>query len=247
MDVSFKHAKKELFEMGLFVLLMGVQGAGKGEQARMITREYGIPHVSTGDLFRAMKTREDDFAKRIQATMASGQLIDDETTNQVVRERLEQPDAAAGAILDGYPRTPNQAQWLDSYLAQRGEHLHAAILLSLDPFRAFQRAFGRVSLADGSSYNFYSNRGELEFTFIDDDRKQFPSRLEAKHPTTGEIAVRRMDDANAHAVIKRIDTFLKETAPLAAYYRDKGLLRDVDAEQSIAAVSTQIRTILDAS
>ena len=104
--------------MGLYLILLGVQGAGKGVQAAWIQERYGIPHVSTGDLFRAMRTREDELAQRIQAIMASGQLISDEITNEVARDRLEQPDAANGAILDGFPRNEVQAEWLTQHLGR---------------------------------------------------------------------------------------------------------------------------------
>src|SRR5689334_14630720 len=134
--------------MGLYVVLMGVQGAGKGEQAKFITAEYNIPHISTGDLFRAMRTRTDALAKQIQDIMASGALISDEITNKVVEERLSQPDAQNGALFDGYPRTVPQVKWFESYLQSKGESITAAILLELDLYTAFKRAFGRVYTAD---------------------------------------------------------------------------------------------------
>ena len=105
--------------MGLYIILMGVQGAGKGVQASFIREQYGIPHVSTGDLFRAMRTREDELARKIQETMKAGLLISDETTNEVLQDRLEQPDAENGVIFDGYPRNAAQAKWLDDYSRQQ--------------------------------------------------------------------------------------------------------------------------------
>src|SRR5688572_23237777 len=107
--------------MGLYIILMGVQGAGKGVQAGFISETYQIPHVSTGDLFRAMRTREDALAKRVQMILASGGLVDDDTTNEMVAERLALPDAQNGVILDGYPRNHEQSAFLSDYLAQRGE------------------------------------------------------------------------------------------------------------------------------
>ena len=135
---------------------MGVQGAGKGVQAQFIKEHYNLPHVSTGDLFRAMKTREDELAKRVQDIMQSGALVDDDTTNEVVRDRLEQPDAASGVILDGFPRNQNQAAWLENYLAGKGQSLAAVLLLELDLYTAFKRAFGRVTAQSGDSYNILS-------------------------------------------------------------------------------------------
>ena len=231
--------------MSLYIILMGVQGAGKGEQAKFIRDRYGIPHVSTGDLFRAMKTREDDLAKRVQQIMASGNLVDDATTNEVVKDRLSQPDAQGGVIFDGYPRTPNQAAWLESYLAERGEQINAVILLDLDLYTAFKRAFGRVSTAAGKTYNIYFNADGLqEFKFEDHPEKQFPPRLVAVEQGTGERLIRRADDANADAILKRIDTFVATTQPLIDYFDAKNLVKRVNADQSIEAVSTAIQQVI---
>ena len=99
--------------MGLYLVLMGPQGAGKGVQAGFIQKNYGnIPQLSTGDLFRAMKTRTDTFARQVMDTMNSGRLISDETTCKMVEERLQKEDAQNGVIFDGFPRTLPQAEWL---------------------------------------------------------------------------------------------------------------------------------------
>lgn len=233
--------------MGLYVVLMGVQGAGKGEQAKYIRETYGIPHVSTGDLFRAMKTREDDLARRIQQIMAEGRLIDDDTTNEVVKDRLAQPDAQNGVIFDGYPRTPAQADWLEAHLAAKGERVTAVLLLQLDLYIAFKRAFGRVTSArTGKSYNIYYNAEGIEWTFEEDPSGKFPPRLVVKDPETGEEMIRRPDDASAHAILKRIDTFVATTQPLIDYFRSKGLLHSVNADQSIEDVSKDIRALIEA-
>lgn len=231
--------------MGLFVILMGVQGSGKGEQARFMQEAYGIPQISTGDLFRALKTREDDFARGVQATMAEGKLIDDATTNEIVRQRLSEPDARKGAIFDGFPRTPAQAAWLDTYLAGKGEHINAVLLLDIDLFTAFKRAFGRVSAKDGQSFNLYSKNDGVEFAWQEDAAGMYPPRLTGQLVESGEELKRRPDDAHAHAIIKRIDTFIETTAPLIAYYERQGIVRRVSAEQPIADVSAEIRRVLD--
>ncbi len=231
--------------MGLYIILMGVQGAGKGEQARFIREKYSIPHVSTGDLFRAMKERTDPLAQQIQRTMAEGKLISDETTNEVVRERLEKPDAQGGVIFDGYPRTPDQAAWLDTYLASKGEKINAVLLMELDLYEAFRRAFGRVSTSEGKSYNIYSNAEGIEWNWADHPEGHYPPRLEAKEKTTGQSLKRRPDDASAHAIIKRIDTFLATTQPLIAYYENKGAVHRVNASQSIEAVSKEIQQVIE--
>lgn len=231
--------------MALYLNLMGVQGAGKGVQASFISQTYGIPHVSTGDLFRAMKTRDDDLARRIQQIMAEGALVSDDITNEVVRERLEQPDAAPGAILDGYPRNEAQARWLDDYLASRGEALNAVLLLRLDLFTAFKRAFGRVLAADGRAYNVFYDDAAINWSFEDHPQGTYPPRLTAVHKASGEALIRRPDDANAAAIIKRIDTYLDQTAALIRYYGGRGLLVEINADQPIAAVSGDIQAAVD--
>jgi adenylate kinase len=233
--------------MGLYVILMGVQGAGKGEQARFIRETYGIPHVSTGDLFRAMRTREDDLARRIQQLMAEGLLIDDATTNEVVKDRLSQPDAANGVIFDGYPRTPAQADWLESYLEGKGERVNVVLLLQLDLYTAFKRAFGRVSDPQGKSYNIYYNADGIEWQFIDHPDKTFPPRLKAVEKASGGELIRRPDDASADAVLKRIDIYIETTKPLIEYYQRKNLLRELDADQPIPAVSAEMKAAIDAT
>ena len=235
--------------MSLYIILMGVQGAGKGEQARVIQETYGIPQVSTGDLFRAMKTRTDALAQKIQQIMAEGKLIDDDTTNAVVEDRLGQDDAKNGVIFDGYPRTPVQAAWLDQYLDKQGAHVNAVLLLELDFYTAFKRSFGRVkSDASGKTYNIYFNdEGINEWKFVDHPQNEYPPKLHAVEAMGGVLS-RRPDDANAHAILKRIDTFRELTAPLITYYEQKrpGLLVRIDADQSIEAVSAAVKAAIDA-
>ena len=231
--------------MSLYVILMGVQGAGKGLQAKRIEERYGIPQVSTGDLFRAMQSRKDELALKVQDIMASGQLVDDDTTNAVAADRLAQADARSGAILDGYPRNRIQAAFLDAHLRQRGARVNAVLLLELDLYVAFKRAFGRVSAADGASYNYYYNAGGVDFDWTNAADPAYPPRLEASLLANGEKLKRRPDDASADAIIKRIDTFLQTTQPLINYFEAKGSVRKINAEQSIDAVWSDIQRALD--
>ena len=231
--------------MALYLIIMGVQGAGKGTQAAFVKEAYGIPHISTGDLFRAMRTREDELARRVQSIMESGHLVPDDVTNEVLQDRLEQPDAANGVILDGYPRNVAQAEWLENYLAQRGEQLTATLLLDLDLFTAFKRAFGRVkSPATGETYNLYFQNGDIEWGFVEHPDKAFPPRIEAKLKSTDETLTRRADD-HAGGVVQRIDTYLETTRPLIDHYEAKGLLKTVDADQPIQSVNAAIRAAID--
>ena len=203
--------------MSLYVVLMGVQGAGKGEQAKFITAEYSIPHISTGDLFRAMKTRTDALARQVQEIMNRGELISDDITEAVVTDRLSQPDATNGVLFDGFPRTVGQAKWLTDYLKGHQTGVTAAILLDLDLYTAFKRAYGRVYTSDmQNSYNIYSKADGIQWTFVKDPEGKFPPRLDGTETATGKPLIRRPDDADAAAVIKRIDTYMVDTAPLVA-------------------------------
>lgn len=233
--------------MSLYIILMGVQGAGKGVQAKFIEQTYGIPQVSTGDLFRAMRTRTDDLARKVQDIMASGQLVDDDTTNAIVVDRLAQDDAQNGVILDGYPRNQAQAEFLENHLAEKGAKVNAVLLLELDLYIAFKRAFGRVSDKEtGKSYNYYYQTEGVDFDWNYHPDGDYPPQLVATLEDSGKQLNRRPDDADAAAVVKRIDTFLDTTQPLIDYFDDKGIVKTVNANQSIESVTADIKKIIDA-
>ena len=128
------------------LLIMGPPGAGKGTQARRVSEHYGIPAISTGDMFRAMKTSDTPLARQLRAIMESGGLVSDEITNAVVAERLTQPDCAAGFLLDGYPRTLQQVQALEDFLATTGESLDAVISLQADVDEVVDRLLKRAEI-----------------------------------------------------------------------------------------------------
>ncbi|PJF20695.1 MAG: hypothetical protein CUN56_14870 [Phototrophicales bacterium] len=232
--------------MSLYIILMGVQGAGKGVQAKFIEETYNIPQVSTGDLFRAMKTRTDDLARKVQDIMAAGQLVDDDTTNAIVVDRLSQDDAQNGVILDGYPRNQVQAEFLEQHLAKQGAKVNAVLLLDLDYYTAFKRAFGRVTDKEtGKSYNYYYQTDGVDFDWNYHPDGAYPPQLVAKLSDSGKLLTRRPDDADAAAVVKRIDTYIASTQPLIDYFNSKGLVKKVNANQSIEAVTADIKTLIN--
>ncbi len=230
--------------MGLYIILMGVQGAGKGVQADYIKNTYNIPHVSTGDIFRGLQNRSDELAERVKAILKSGKLVDDATTNELVADRLNEGDAKNGVILDGYPRNYAQVEFLTNYLAEKGERINSVLLLELDLYIAFKRAFGRVTHKEtGESFNYYFKQGDVTFEVQEHPEDEFPPRLVASH--NGQELKRRKDDADAMSVITRIETYLAETMPIVEYYDDKGVVSRIDANQSIADVSANIKAVLD--
>lgn len=235
---------KEVLDM--YIVLMGVQGAGKGEQAQFMAEEYKVPHISTGDLFRNMRERTDPLAIEIQEIMNSGKFVSDDTTNTVLLDRLQQQDALQGALFDGYPRNLGQAQWLDRYLATINSSITAVILMELDLYTAFKRTFGRVSLSSQKkTYNIYYNKEDISWEFVASPDSLFPPRLEAKHDQTGEVLKRRNDDAHAGSIIERIDTYVSQTKPLIEYYSRKGLVHRIDASQSIDDVRLSIMLAIE--
>lgn len=205
--------------MGTYIVMMGVQGAGKGTQAAIMKEKLGLPHISTGDLFRAMKTQDTPLAKRVQTLMAEGELIPDDVTNEMVKERLAKPDAQRGVILDGYPRNTGQAEYLDNLLAGKDEKILIVPLLTLDREIAIKRAEGRRTASDGTTYNIYFNPPPPD---ID------PADL-----------VQRADD-HRDAVERRIDLFFEKTAPLIDYYTAKGVCATINADQSIHEVAVDV-------
>ncbi|MCI0713859.1 MAG: adenylate kinase [Chloroflexi bacterium] len=210
--------------MGIYIVLMGVQGAGKGTQAAILKEKLGLPHVSTGDLFRAMNTLDTPLAKRVQDLMEAGELIPDDVTNEMVEDRLSQDDARRGVILDGYPRNPGQAQFLDNLLAKKGESLTVVPVLELDRETAIKRAEGRRYSPDKQRvYNIYFN----------------PPKVAGKDDVTGEELVQR-DDDHREAVERRIDLYYEQTAPLIEYYENAGLVARIDADQAISEVAVDV-------
>jgi adenylate kinase len=217
---------------GLYILLMGVQGAGKGTQAAKLVEALGLIHLSTGELFRAMKVQDTPLAREVQTIMNRGDLIPDELTIRIVRERMQAPDAAKGVIFDGFPRTVPQAQALDTLLAEFGGRVNLAVSLELDRQIAFKRLEGRrvCTVNEKHIYNVYFN----------------PPKVEGMCDLDGAPLMQRPDDT-PEAVNKRIDTYFSQTAPLLDYYQKAGVLRRLNADQTIEAVSAVLLAAVEAS
>jgi len=208
-----------------YLLLMGVQGAGKGTQADVLKRTLGIPHVSTGDIFRAMKTLDTPRAREIQAIMNSGQLISDEITNELVRDRLHEADARNGVLLDGYPRTRVQAEALDEMLSDMGCKVTAALNLHLSKEIAVKRITDRwlCSKDQNHVYNLTTK----------------PPQKQGICDIDGAPLMQRKDDTPEAAIV-RISAYFDNTAPLLDYYRERGLLNEVDANQPVDKVTADL-------
>jgi adenylate kinase len=213
----------------MYLVMMGVQGAGKGTQAAMIKDTLDIPHITSGGLFRAMKDQDTPLARQVQAIMARGELVPDDVTIQIVRERITQPDARKGFILDGFPRTRPQAEALDALMAELGQKLTAVVFLSISDEEAVERISGRLQCEMDEKHIYH--------------QKYNPPRVEGICDLDGGKLFTRQDD-QPDAVMKRIAAFHDKTRPLLDYYREQGLLRSINAEKPIEQVTGDVLSVL---
>lgn len=210
------------------LILLGPPGAGKGTQARMLEDRFGLVQLSTGDLLRAAVASGSEAGLAANAVMASGGLVSDDIVVAILRDRLADPDCAAGVILDGFPRTTVQAEALDIMLAEKGQHINAAILLEVDDVKMVARIAGRFTCADcGEGYH--------------DTFKPTKAVGECDACGAGNM-IRRADDI-ATTVMSRLDAYHEQTAPLIAYYGDRTALRRVDAMGGIAEIHGALATL----
>jgi adenylate kinase len=207
------------------LVLLGPPGAGKGTQAERIAAKYGVPHLSTGDMLREAVAADTEVGRRAKAIMDAGELVPDEVMNRLVAERIAQPDAARGFVLDGFPRTVAQAEALDDLLKQRDQRLDAVLELAVDDDALVDRISGRFACAQcGAGYH---------------DRFRHP-KAEGVCDVCGSREFVRREDDKPETVRARLDAYHAQTAPLLPYYRNKGLLAEVDGMAEIEDVSTEV-------
>ena len=214
--------------MANIIVLMGAPGAGKGTQARLLQERLHIPQISTGDIFRALKTSQTSLAQEVLEIMERGQLVPDDLTTQLVRERTAQEDARNGYILDGFPRTPAQAGSLEKLAAEQG---HSIIPILIDVPQDFleKRMTGRRNCpVCNEIYNIYFKPPQ------NDNVCDF-------HPDAQ--LVQRADD-NVETVKTRLSTYEKKTQPLIEYYKAAGLLRTVDGTRAPEAIYEDVKSAL---
>ena len=212
------------------IVLMGAPGAGKGTQARLLQERLGLPQISTGDILRARAQEQDALAAEIRTVQAAGKLASDDLVIRVVQDRTAKPDCAKGYVLDGFPRTPAQADMLEKLAAEQGNEI-AAIVVDV-PFELLERrATGRRSCpVCGEIYNVYSK----------------PARKDGYcdlHPETK--LVHRADDT-AEKIKVRLQTYIEQTKPLIQYYEKSGRLHRVDGTRDHEVIHSEIRRLLGA-
>ena len=215
--------------MSKIIVLMGAPGAGKGTQARLLQERSHWPQISTGDIFRALKSAQTPLAQEVREIMARGELVPDELTIQLVRERTSREDAKDGYVLDGFPRTPAQAESLEQ-LARDQEKTIIPILIDVPLNDLEKRMTGRRSCpVCGEIYNIYF-------------KPPISDNVCDLHPDAQLIA--RADD-NAETVKTRLETFEKQTRPLIDFYQSKGLLRTVDGRGDAEGIYRGIERIIN--
>jgi adenylate kinase len=196
----------------MILILLGPPGAGKGTQAKLLAAEFKVPHISTGDMFRDHKARGTEIGKKVQAIMDAGGLVTDDITNDMVKERLSRPDVAQGFILDGYPRTAAQAQYLDLLLHSMGKQITRCLSYEVSADVLVERMSGRRSCPKcGAVYHVSQNPPKRD-GFCDKD---------------GTGLVQREDD-KPETVRKRLQEYAAKTEPLIRFYRDRKALSQIE-------------------
>ncbi|MGM9925089.1 MAG: adenylate kinase [Bacillus sp. (in: firmicutes)] len=210
------------------LVLMGLPGAGKGTQAEKIVEKYDIPHISTGDMFRAAIKEGTELGLMAKSFMDKGELVPDEVTIGIVRERLAKDDCKLGFLLDGFPRTVEQAEALESILSELNRPIDYVINVDVDKDILMERLTGRRICKDcGATYHLVFNP---------------PASAGVCDRCGGEL-YQRADD-NAETVQNRLDVNLKQTQPLLSFYEDKGTLRNINGQQDINIVFEDINELL---
>jgi adenylate kinase len=204
------------------IILLGAPGAGKGTQAKLMAAHYGIPHISTGDILRDNVARGTELGRKAKAVMERGELVSDDLVNGMVAERLRQPDCERGFVLDGFPRTVAQAEWLDRARGDRRAPVVVNVAVGYN--QLLQRLTGRRTCpVDGKIYNIHFQ----------------PPQNEGVCDLCGTQLIQRVDDTEA-VISERLRSYERQTLPLEDYYRKQGRLRRVKGELPIAQVMAEI-------
>jgi adenylate kinase len=214
--------------MDVNIILMGLPGAGKGTQAERIVEEFKIPHISTGDMFRAAVKNETPLGLQAKSYMDKGLLVPDEVVIGIVRERLAMDDCANGFLLDGFPRTVPQAEALTETLKELGREIDHVININVRRDVLIERLTGRwICPICGASYHTLFNPPKEAGVCDKDGGKLF-----------------QRDDDKPEVVAQRLDVNIAQTQPLIDYYSKQGLLRNIDGEQEIQVVFAEIKSLL---
>ena len=211
------------------IILMGLPGAGKGTQASEIVKKFPIPHISTGDMFRKAIKDETDLGKEAKSYMDRGELVPDEVTVGIVKERISEDDAKKGFLLDGFPRTIDQAEALNEIMSELGRNIDAVINIEVPEEELMNRLTGRrICEKCGTTYHLVFN----------------PPKVDGVCDIDGGKLYQREDD-NPETVSNRLSVNVKQSKPILEYYEDKGVLNNIDGAKDIDQVTKDVIDILD--
>ncbi|QHW37621.1 MULTISPECIES: adenylate kinase [Staphylococcus] len=211
------------------IILMGLPGAGKGTQASEIIKKYPIPHISTGDMFRKAIKDETELGKEAKSYMDRGELVPDEVTVGIVKERISEDDAKKGFLLDGFPRTIEQAEALNSILEELGRTIDAVVNIEVPEEELMNRLTGRrICETCGTTYHLVFN----------------PPKVEGICDIDGGKLYQREDD-NPETVANRLEVNVKQSKPILEFYSQKGLLKNIDGSKHIDEVTSDVIEILE--
>jgi adenylate kinase len=214
----------------MILILLGPPGAGKGTQAKLLAQAYGVPHISTGDMFRDHKTRGTELGKKIQAIMDAGELVTDDVTNAMVKDRLARPDVASGFILDGYPRTTAQAEYLEKLLRSLGQTIDRVLAYEVAEELVVERISGRRSCPTcGAVFHVSAN----------------PPRRAGYCDKDGTALVQR-DDDKPENVKKRMQEYADKTWPLKRFYQERGKVAEVEGVGTPEGILAATQVVLGA-
>jgi adenylate kinase len=209
------------------LVLMGAPGAGKGTQAERIVEKYGVPHISTGDMFRAAIKGGTELGLKAKSFMDAGNLVPDEVTIGIVQERLGENDCEKGFLLDGFPRTVAQAEALETILDELNRPLDFAVNIDVPKDNLMERLTGRrICKSCGATYHLFFN----------------PPKQEGTCDKCGGELYQRPDD-NEETVGRRLEVYLQQTKPLLDFYEEKGYLKNIDGDQEIDKVFSDLQDL----
>jgi adenylate kinase len=210
-------------EKATYIVMLGPPGAGKGTQAKILAEKLGLVHISTGDLFRENLSQETELGKLASSYMAKGELVPDDVTIAMVKERLSRPDCAKGAVMDGFPRTPAQAEAFETLLAEIGGKVDLVPFISVPNDVLVERLSGRWMSHAGRVYHALYNPPKVKW--VDD--------------VDGSPLYQR-DDDKPETVLHRINVYYDQTSPLIDFYRQAGKLVEIDGTQEIEQVTEDL-------
>lgn len=214
--------------MATFIVLLGPPGVGKGTQAKLLAEQTGLVHISSGDLFRENMKNQTELGKLAQSYITKGELVPDDVTIAMIRDRLTRPDCVAGAILDGFPRTTAQADALSRMLKEIGGEVNAVPYITAPETTLVERLSGRWTCRATGHVFHEKNNPPKQSLVCDFDGSELYQR----------------DDDKSETVVRRIQVYLEQTAPLIAYYRERGRLAEISGARPIAEVTRDLLAAL---